>query len=428
MSLPNEIGPKVMGQLPPSTSCNSLVANPTNGASFAEGQQVIFDLVTGRGFLNPNSFYMRYKFTASGQAAAGGQMIGTPFYSPLYQFQMLFNSQVVETITDYNLYCEDLINVKTDIASKAGLSQALGYGGTGTVFTMNNVNGRLLAATPDAFTLSGPIPCILSQCESYVPLFMFGAVRIIFTLDTLANMFNTTNAPTGYTLTNVELCYDVINFDPAVEAYYASLANQAGKIVLKSYSVAASSQPLASGSSGSFQLPFNYRLASIKSLLLHNSPAVAPGATTGNGKHSSVDVTTNNGDYQFEIGGQLYPPRSLSTLNNKAGLISELCLSLFGNRNIASNSLGLTPTTWNVTSASYPDAYTSPGMFLVGVNVERIPSNSSMLTGVSSLLAPIIARLNINTATSQACQVRLFAIYDALIEIDINTREVRILQ
>lgn len=428
MSLPLEVAPKVMGQLPPSTSCNSLVANPINGASFTENQQIIFDLVTGRGFLNPNSLYIRYKFTASGMAAPGAQMLGTALYSPFYQFQMLFNSQVVENIVDYNLYCEDLINVKTDVASKAGLSQAFGYGGVATNFSMNSVNGRLLGATPDSFTLSGPIPCILSQCESYVPLFMFGAVRIIFTLDTIANMFNSTNIPSGYTLSNVQLCYDVMTFDSAVESYYASLANQAGKVVLKSYSVATGSQPLATGSSGSFQLPFNYRLASVKSLLLHNSPAVAPGATTGCGKHTSLDITSSNGSYGFDIGGMLYPAQSLSTVNNKAGIISELCLALFGNRNIASNSLGLTPATWNVTSTSYPDTYTAPGMFIVGVNTERVPSSSSMLTGVSTLLAPINARLEINTATSQACQVRLFAIYDALIEIDVNTREVRILQ
>ena len=428
MSIPIEVAPKVMGKLPPSTSCNSLVSNPINGASFTENQQIIFDLVTGRGFLNPSSLYIRYRFTASSMAASNGQMIGTPVYSPFLQFQMLFNSQVVENIVDYNLYCEDMVNVKTDVAAKQGLSQSFGYGGLAVNFSMNSVNGRMLGTTPDSFTLSGPIPCLLSQSESYVPLFMFGAVRIIFTLDTIANMFNTTNAPTGYSLTNVELCYDVINFDPAVESYYASLANQSGKIVLKSYSVATGSQPLASGSSGSYQLPFNYRLASIKSLLLHNSPALAPGATTGCGKHTSLDITTNNGDYQFEVGGVLYPPRALSTANNKAGIISELCLALFGNRNIASSTLGLSPATWNVTSGSYPDSYTAPGMFIVGVNTERVPSSSSMLTGVSSLLAPINVRLNIGTATSQACQVRLFAIYDALIEIDVNTREVRILQ
>jgi hypothetical protein len=197
---------------------------------------------------------------------------------------------------------------------------------------------------------------------------------------------------------------------------------------LKSSSVATGSQPLASGSSGSFQLPFNFRLASIQSLLLHSSPAVAPGATTGNGKHSSIDISSNNGDFQFEVGGVLYPQRALSTTNNKAGIISELCLALFGNRNILSSTLGLSPGTWNVTSASYPDTYTAAAMFIVGVNTQRVPSSTSMLTGVSSLLAPINVRVNINTATAQAIQLRLFALYDALIEIDVNTREVRILQ
>lgn len=426
--IPSEIAPKQLGQLPPSTSCNSMVANPINGSTFTENQQIILDLVTGRGFLNPASFYYRARFTATGMAATDGQMIGCPAYSPLYQFQMLFNSQVTENIIDYNLYCEDMINIKTDVASKQGLSPILGYGQLGNDFTMNNVNGRKLGASPTTFNVSAPLPCVLSQCESYVPLFLFGSVRIILTLDTIANMFNATNIPTGYTLTNFELCYDVINFDPAVESYYASLANQAGKIVLKSSSVATGSQPLATGSSGSFQVPFNYRLASIKSLLLHTSPAVTPGATNGTGKHCALDVTSNNGDYQFEVGGVLYPPRALSTINNKAGIVSELCLSLFGNRNILSSSLGLSPVTFNVTSSSYPDNYVAPGMFIVGVNTERVPSNTSMLTGVSSLLAPINVRVNANTALSQACQLRLYALYDALIEIDVNTREVRILQ
>jgi hypothetical protein len=426
--IPSEIAPKQLGQLPPSTSCNSMVANPINGSTFTENQQIILDLVTGRGFLNPASFYYRARFTATGMAATDGQMIGCPAYSPFYQFQMLFNSQVTENIIDYNLYCEDMINIKTDVASKQGLSPILGYGQLGNDFTMNNVNGRKLGASPTTFNVSAPLPCVLSQCESYVPLFLFGSVRIILTLDTIANMFNATNIPTGYTLTNFELCYDVINFDPAVESYYASLANQAGKIVLKSSSVATGSQPLATGSSGSFQVPFNYRLASIKSLLLHTSPAVAPGATNGTGKHCALDVTSNNGDYQFEVGGVLYPPRALSTVNNKAGIVSELCLSLFGNRNILSSSLGLSPVTFNVTSSSYPDNYVAPGMFIVGVNTERVPSSTSMLTGVSSLLAPINVRVNANTALSQACQLRLYALYDALIEIDVNTREVRILQ
>lgn len=429
IALPQEIQVKRLPQLPPSTSCNSMVSVPVNGSSFTANQQIILDLNTGRGFLNPNSLYMRYTLTATGMAGAGGTAIGIPVYAPFSQFQLLFNSQVVENIVDYNLLCCDLVNVKTNPAQKVGLSQALGIGSKTISFIFETINGRTLTATPDAYSMSAPVPCLLSMSESYVPMFLFGAVRMIFTLDTIANIFNTTaNIPTGYTITNFELCYDIINFDPSVEAYYQSMVNQNGKIVLKSSSWMTGSQPLATASSGSFQLPYNYRLASVKSVLLHCSPAGATSATS-NGKFDSVDITSNNGQYQFEVGGILYPQRPLDTLNNKNGIISELSLSLFGNRNVLSADLGLTPQTWNVLSSTYAGVtYQVPAMFFVGVNLERIPTSSAMLTGVSTLLAPINCRLNINTATGQATQLRLFAYYDALMEIDPMTRDVKILQ
>lgn len=433
LNLPLEIAPKRLPQLPASTSCISSVAVPVNGSTFSDNSQIILDLNTGRGFLNPNSVYIRYKLTATGAAAAGGTVAAPiPVYGPFYQLQVLFNSQVVENITDYNIVCQDLVNIKTNVAQKVGLSMAFGIGGNATAFSFNSVNGRTLLGAPDSFTMSAPLPCILSQAESYVPLFLFGSVRIILTLDTLANIFNAgVNVPTGYNISNFELCYDVINFDPQVEALYSSMANQNGKIIVKSSSWATGSQPLAIGSSGSMQIPYNFRLASVKSLLLHNSPAIATSATS-NGKFDSVDVTSSNGSYQFEVASMLYPPRPLDTSQNKNGIISELCLALFGNRNIASADLGMTPGTWNVTSTSYGaggsvTAFT-PGMFHVGVNVERVPTSSSMLTGVTTLLSPINVRLNLNTATSQAQQIRLFAYYDALMEIDINTRDVKILQ
>lgn len=434
INLPSEIAPKRLPQLPATTSCLSSVAVPINGSSFSDNQQIMLDLATGRGFLNPASVYMRYKLTSTGMAGAGGTIAAPiPVYAPFYQMQVLFNSQIMESTTDYNLICQDLVNVKTTAAQKVGLSQAFGIGGVSTAFSFNSVNGRTLTATPDVTTMCAPLPCILSQAESYVPLFLLGSVRIILTLDTLANIYNGgVNIPTGYTVTNFELCYDVVNFDPQVEAYYAStFMNQNGKIVIKSSSWMTGSQPLVSGSSGSYQLPFNYRLASIKSLLLHNSPAIATSATS-NGKYDSVDITSSNGTYQMEVASQLYPPRPLDTFQNKAGVIAELALALFGNRSVASAEFGMTPASFNITSTSYGAGGNvtalTPAMFHVGVNVERVPTSSAMLTGVSALLSPINVRFNLNTATSQAQQIRLFAYYDALIEIDVQTREARILQ
>lgn len=429
VAVPAEVQPKRLPNLPDGTSTNSVVVSPVNGATFNDNGQIILDLPVGKGYLNPQSMYIRYRQTCTGMAGAGGTMIGIPLYTPFIQFQMLFNSQVVENISDYNIICNDLVNLKLTAADKVGHSQNLGIGGTATAFSFNSVNGRLLGATPDAYSVSGPLPCLLSQCESYVPLFLLNACRIILNIDTIANMFNTTaNVPTGFAISNFELCMDVVSFPSSVDAYYLSMVNQQGKISLKSSSWMTSSQPLATASSGSFQLPFSFRLASVKSVFLHCSPAVATSANS-NGKFDSIDITSNNGDYQVDMaGGVLYPPRPLSTLLNKSGIISELCLALFGNRNILSSTLGLTPATWNYTSSSAVTAYTAPAMFIVGVNTEKCATSNAVLTGASTLLSPIIARVNINTATSQAVQVRALAYFDALISIDVNTRQIDILQ
>lgn len=433
IALPQEIQVKRLPQLPPSTSCNSMVSVPVNGSSFTQNQQIILDLNTGRGFLNPNSLYMRYTLTATKGVADTGGILAIPVYTPFSQFQLLFNSQVVENIADYNILCCDLVNTKTNFAQKSGLAPALGIGDSTTTLTSANCNGRVYgAATSVVSSMSAPVPCLLSMSESYVPMFLFGAVRMILTLDTVANMFATVaNGVTAYTITNFELCYDIINFDPSVEAYYQSLVNQNGKIVVKSSSWMTGSQPLTTSSTGSQQLPYNYRLASVKSVLLHCSPVVNT-SVDSNGKFDAVDITSSNGQYQFEVGGVLYPPRPLDTVNNKNGIISELALALFGNRNILSADLGINNANWNITSSGYGATgnvgIIRPATFLVGVNLERIPTSSAMLTGVSTLLSPINCRLNINTAPGQATQLRLFAYYDALMEIDPMTRDVKILQ
>ncbi len=111
VAVPVEVQPKRLPNLPDGTSTNSVVVTPVNGATFNDNGQIILDLPVGKGYLNPNSMYIRYRQTCTGMAAAGGTMIGIPLYTPFVQFQMLFNSQVVENISDYNIVCNDLVNL-----------------------------------------------------------------------------------------------------------------------------------------------------------------------------------------------------------------------------------------------------------------------------------------------------------------------------
>ena len=66
--------------------------------------------------------------------------------------------------------------------------------------------------------------------------------------------------------------------------------------------------------------------------------------------------------------------------------------------------------------------YTAPPSHFVGVNTEKLSTNAVMLSGVSSQLSPINVRLSSSQAGNAAFTSTLYAIYDAIIAINIPTR------
>jgi hypothetical protein len=87
---------------------------------------------------------------------------------------------------------------------------------------MDELDGRSLgtitAATTTSYFASDPLVCTkLTGCEKFIPAFATGGIRLVFTLDTFANMFNATltaalNTNTANTnITNFELVYDLID-------------------------------------------------------------------------------------------------------------------------------------------------------------------------------------------------------------------------
>ena len=105
----------------------------------------------------------------------------------------------------------------------------------------------------------------MTGCEKFIPAFATGGIRLIFTLDTFANMFSTTtniNATTTL-LTNFELVYDLIDFGPEVEQ---SILSQPS-IMIKSNGYANSSVTVPAGPAGTITLVYNQRFASIRNAI-----------------------------------------------------------------------------------------------------------------------------------------------------------------
>jgi len=435
--LPKEINYKSAMSLPDGTSSNSIVASPINGQTFQASSIVQFDLVQ-RGYLVPESMYIRYKLTTTLPATAGANnaLRGTPVYSPIARLETIVGSQVVESIQNYNQLCNMLVNCKMNYGQKVGLANSFGYTSSATAtsyafdFSTNCPNGLSFATSTAANTLganvflAAPLGNLLSNADHLVPLKFLPSCRIQLTTDTLGNAYRLdgTNPIAGYSISNFELCYDIIEFSPMVDQAISSMG--AGAITIRSQSFLSSGTTIAAATSGSTEYLFNQRLASIKSLFVHLS---GTDATKVNSFFDSVDITTNNGDYQWFVSGVPYPPRPISTVLNKAGASMELSAAFGPAHDLLTSNFAINPTEFNYTIASTTTVQ-QMGKFYLGTNVEKLSTNGALLTGISSQGSPISFRVSTGTQLSQAAVIQLICLYDALLQIDIPSRTLVVMQ
>jgi hypothetical protein len=321
-----------------------------------------------------------------------------------------------------------LTNLQLSVADKLGQQYALGYVDYQTTPVTNEaLDGRLLGSGGESGFLAAPCHCSLAYAEKLIPLFLLNGIRLQFTMDTLANMCSNlaTDAAatlTGFTISNFEVVYNCIDLGASAQA---EVVRMNPKIKIKSQSFSTSVSPIASATSGSVNLIFNQRYASVKSAYLNMG-----GSDTGksaNKNMDSYDVTSGNGDFQFNIGGVSYPQKALSTLNNKAGCLQELRRSMntiFGsNVAMSINSLEYGKYSTNGTT------YDVPAKFWLGVNLQKLTiPQKAFFTGVSTQSSPISVMINIGTGTSQLHNVMLILNYDLIYEIDPMTKQVVVIQ
>ena len=402
--------------LPDVAQSINVAASPVNGATFTTGGQVIFDLLN-RGFLIPDSMYLSYSWAVTKGAAAADAAFfrATPGYTPFNRLDVQLGSSTVETIQNYNLVGHVLTNLQLDVAQKYGMQQALGYGlSTNAVPNIDQLDGLgLPAATSASGSFSVPLISMLSNAEKLIPLFAMPQVRIVLSLDNISNIFNTVaNGVTDFSISNVELRYRCVDMGGAIENMVLGMGD---KLYIKTQSFACSSQTLPSTASGYNELIFNSRFASVKSLIAVN------GGASVNGAFDSVDVTSNLGDYSFQVGGQIYPPKPISTRTAKAQALLEL-KSAMGSIFDKNNSMSINTAEFNYVANPAPTTtqYTM-GKFYVGTSTEKLNSNN-LLTGISTQNSPISYRINgVNTAITST--IALIVNYDALLEVDTMTRQ-----
>ena len=422
--LPKEINySQKLASLPSGTQLQEIVGLPTSGSTFSDGAVIYIDLVQ-RGYLVPGSMYIRFKANYTTTANAG-TVKGTPAYSHFQRIDSLIGSTVVESIQQANLWGNFVCTTKLNFSQREGLAYALGYNSmaAGDYAPGAGFITQAAAGTQAAY-FSAPFPCIFSAADHLVPLGMMPGCRVQITLDSLASIVTNTAQITAFNITNVELVYDVVDFGGEVDAAVHQMVDAEGNFYIKSQSVSIASQTVPTGTAGFTSLVYGQRLTSVKSLALSLS---GTGANSPNTWAASKDITSGNGDYQFLISGIAKPQRAISTVINKAGVLTELSKFWNSPHDAFGANMAMSYTSFSI-NQNAADSTNIPATFFVGTNCEKLPTNSALLTGISTMNSPILVNLNIGTATAENTTVYLLALYDALIKINPASRQAFVLQ
>ena len=142
-------------------------------------------------------------------------------------------------------------------------------------------------------------------------------------------------------------------------------------------------------------------------------------------------------NYQYDKNKQIEKylnENNLDIINNKK-CIKPTKANPFMNPNILdrkydkNNNMSINSLEFNSQGADIT-TYSAPAKFIVGIPLEKlhIPSDKAILTGVSTNNSNITVNINTATATAQQYNVNLILNYDAIIEVDTQTRDARVRQ
>jgi hypothetical protein len=443
-ALPKEVQyNKPMASLPSDTKMSQVIVRPSNGATFnGDGDIIQLDL-PAHGFLVPNSLCLNLNITIDPDEDSNVITVrGVPAASWIQRVETIVGGSLLEAVNDYGRLYNLISQCKLSYDEKAALATEFGYGGGGVDGldnvdpTFNNLNGRDgptstgTDGVAGTFPVSLPLGCLLSSCSELIPLGHMGGVRIQLTTAQISDYIKVTggasNNPT-MTFDDIELTFDLVDFGAGMDSVVRSMATPEGELVLKSqgWNVTNVNFPnLAAASEATYI--YNVRLSSIKSLVLQGTGEAGNAAV--NAGYDAMKIAGEAGSVQFFVANRPYPPTPLRE-NNTAAIKSALRQAFGEAHDIYSSRNAISTKQWDDYAKIVGGTATTvqtPACHFYGMNTEKLSSNQVMLSGESSQLTPINVRVNTSSATTAAATLTLYACYDALIGLNVNTRQVAV--
>jgi len=429
---------------------------PLNKNVFAPGDQVIFELPTGRRgtWLDQTQSYLKFSVQATTTAAAQVGQTGVFFdnsaYSVIQRLDIYNSSNLLETINEYGQLANFLMDTSLTQSDKAGLSALLGTNGSSvsmstaatgaagvavaqvqqagdrsglSIATASTANGFGHAtAIPYTFCLPVLSGVVGVNASKMLPVGQIvNPIRCEFYLSNLDDAFYTGNGGVGlnWQLVNVEFCVCYVELqDDSLDM--RSAPGEAQYISTTTYRQTPVSIPTATAGEFTAMLPF--RCSSLNALYgrFRNCSASVQGANGTACYRKSSSVNPSIASYYFRIGSSMYPNKPVYLISNGiVGSGSEGYAELLKSFHALSSSIGntaLTYANYNVCttatlgwalayapaiklSSQVPDTYGNA--FAIGLELQSFSNRSdTILSGISTLNSQVFFTGTINNGAT----------------------------
>jgi hypothetical protein len=396
----------------PSGTRNTRISHhPVNGGTFKGSQVIKIDVGTGGAqFLDTKQSYLKMTLKNLNSAAGETGVVQGSAYSLIQRLEIFAGSSLIETIDNYGVLCQMMLDVQAESGFAEGLgSITLGTGSSATNANVGNTMG-ITAATYDSRTFVLPLisGVIGSNIDKMLPLcFCENApLRIEITLVSNADGLQAAGGTTNdWNVSDVEYSAAVTELSSdALSKVRADSNNANFEISCDSYrnynfSVATGSQSIS-------QL-IPAKVSSAKGIFYTYRASAKLGAHAANAMDRCRPVPkTASIRAQFKVGASFVPPKPISS---DPEAIIETLKALHGCGNVSSGG--------RINQDNYVKIHNEDnGLYMAGVELENFSHRSDVLeTGISTMTSSVFLDSQFSAPTAATLDLAIFVHYDMIL-------------
>jgi hypothetical protein len=391
---------------------------PINSGAQSPGDVTKFDIPVGRNnaYIDTSETYLLFQVKNTGAAAFN---LDGSAYCVWNRLDVLSQGQVLETIQQYNVLCNCLLDLQQDaiVATTSG-SVHMGTGfDTVEARNIDKTGQTIAAGGVQDFALPLALSGVLGAgCSKYLPVSKISDLRLELTVENAIQAVVQASGSAAFQLLNVQLVLTYVDVDPVVAAQVEQAVG--GRYIISTETWRNYTSVLPANRSGDSVL-IPSRWSSLRTLVhcwrdyANNSDQTKYWLSArSNPFYSSTGVLSS---LQYSIGAVLQPQTPVRFGTSETFMQVQQAFHQLGSITNASRCY---LTNWN--QASYYDA-TNYGMgtFAFAQNFDSFLNKTDSLTcGMNTINAPVF--FNVTYPASVATQHRLDTWAHADMVLDIS--------